>query len=411
MILAGIHATRPLQPVRSMRDFGRRATGFCLRWVLRRVDAQLCPPGRLPTRGIHRVLVVRPNHRLGNAVLVSPLLDEIEAIYPGAEIDMISAGCAARTLFSTRFHMRRVLALPRRIARHPFATMACLRQVRASSYDLAIDPCMTSHSGHLLLGMCRARYKVGFDSDTTFELLRKRDPGLPEHLAKRGVHALRRTLTGTTRTSWPSLDVRLAPIELQRGRHALDRILGDGADPCGRERPVIGVFANATGNKRLPEAWWGALVTHLKATRPDVRIVDVLAEHGSSQLPAATASFYTRDLRKLAAVLADMQAFVSGDCGVMHLAAAVGTPTLGLFLHANRAKYVPYGGCNGGLDVMVNDARGDSCGASMAHMSIMAWLRKVVAPDAGTEADAVMHLDAPSGAASTIRVSPAARSR
>ncbi|MEO5830044.1 MAG: hypothetical protein ABIQ36_05695, partial [Rhodanobacter sp.] len=51
--------------------------------MFRQVGGQMCEPGGLPTTGIHRVLVCRPNHRLGNSVLISALIAEIEALYPG----------------------------------------------------------------------------------------------------------------------------------------------------------------------------------------------------------------------------------------------------------------------------------------------------------------------------------------
>lgn len=379
MNVAATHVPRPAHSASSLRHAGRRLSEFCLHRILRRVDARLCPPGQLPRHGIHRVLVLRPNHRLGNAILVSPLLDEIEATWPGAEVDLVGAGEAAKTLYSARFQIRRVTCLPRRIVRHPLAAFACLRELRAARYDLAIDPCVASNTGHFLLGACKARYKVGFASSLAFDALREHDAGLPDHLGKRGVHALRTALGDAERASWPALDVRLTTNELQQGRHALERILGHAAGTHDH-RPVLGVFANATGNKRLPEAWWGALAAHLQAVRPDVRIVEILAEHGRSQLPVANASFYTRDLRKLAAVLANLQGFVSADCGVMHLAAAVDTPTLGLFVRGNRAKYTPYGDHNNGLDITMGNADGDDNGASVAHMSVMAWIRQVISP-------------------------------
>ncbi len=84
--------------------------------------------------------------------------------------------------------------------------------------------------------------------------------------------------------------------------------------------------------------------------RPDIVIVDVLAEHGASQLSGSFASFYTRDVRKLAAVIASMDGFISADCGVMHVAAASGTPTYELFSVTDEAKYAPYGRGSGGVD-------------------------------------------------------------
>lgn len=332
---------------------------------------RLCQPGELPVHGIHRVLVCRPNHRLGNMVLISPLLREIETLYPGAEIDIAGAGCAAQVLYGSRFQVRRIINFPRRAVHHPWLTAQLVHELRGNTYDLAIDPCTGSGSGRLALRICRARYKVGFP-----DLPAGGEPdgpwaAGPEHLAKRSVFLMRTAYAGTTATEWPTLDVQLSPDDLRHGACALANILGREGGEAGMH-PVIGIFGNATGPKRLPEHWWEAFTTALRAHRPDIRIVEVLAEHGRSQLPGVTASFYTRDLRKLASVLANMQGFVSADCGVMHLAAAVGTPTLGLFTQSNRNKYTPYGPRNEGIDVAP-----EADGTNTA-LDVMDWIDRAI---------------------------------
>ncbi|NUO71710.1 MAG: lipopolysaccharide heptosyltransferase family protein, partial [Frateuria sp.] len=98
------------------------------------------------------MLVCRPNHRLGNALLLSPLIQEVEALYPGAEIDIVGSD-AAVSLFADRFHVRRVFALPRRVARHVLFSAKILRNVRSGRYDLAIDACNGSQSGQLVLAL------------------------------------------------------------------------------------------------------------------------------------------------------------------------------------------------------------------------------------------------------------------
>lgn len=176
----------------------RRLVAGCFRRLLRSADAQLCEPGQLPVRGIHRVLVCRPNHRLGNTLLISPLLAEIEALYPGAEIDLVSAGCAAGNLFTRRFQIRTVYSLPRKIARHLWATIRLLRQVRSDTYDLAIDACNDSQSGRLLLAIVKARFKLGYPDEPSDRKSAWRDFPCPEHLAHRGVFLLRTAYAGTT---------------------------------------------------------------------------------------------------------------------------------------------------------------------------------------------------------------------
>jgi ADP-heptose:LPS heptosyltransferase len=342
-----------------MAEMRRRIVRCFTAGVLRVIDAALCPPGALPATGIHRILVCRPNHRLGNAILLSPLLQDIDTRFPGAEIDIVSAGTAAITLLATRFSVRSVMAFPRRTARHPWACLALIRQLRRNRYDLAIDACPNSYSGRLALGICRARYKIGFPLSTRVgDALRGYLDDCPPHMAKRAVHLLRTACAHSCMADWPALRIELHPGELERGRRALATLVE------GAGGPVIGIFSNATGIKRYPESWWADFVDALRAHRPDIRFVNVLAEHGRSQLPGVEAAFYSRDLRKLAAVLAGMDGFISADCGVMHLACAVQTPTLGLFVLPNHDKYGPYG--PGNMAIEANIERGGAAAADAA---------------------------------------------
>lgn len=329
------------------------------------VGGQLCEPGQLPTRGIHRVLICRPNHRLGNAVLISPLLAEVEALYPGAEIDLVSGGEAARMLFTNRFQVRQVFCLPRKIARHVWQTVALLRQLRRSSYDLAIDACHGSQSGRLLLGVVKARFKLGFpDARTNADSL-WHSLSWPDHLAHRSVFLLRTAYAGKVDRPCETLNLRLSEGERQQAGKALAAVLG-GTQPA-PGRPVVGIFANATGAKRYGETWWKEFVDALLASQPNLLIVDVVAEHGQAQLGGDFPSYYTRDLRRLASMIANMDGFISADCGVMHLAVASGTPTVGLFSVTSSSKYRPYGRSNTAIDT------GGMNAAQVAGM-VSAWL-------------------------------------
>lgn len=329
------------------------------------VGRQLCEPGQLPTRGIHRVLICRPNHRLGNAVLISPLLAEVEALYPGAEIDLVSGGEAARMLFTNRFQVRQVFCLPRKIARHVWQMIVLLRQLRRNSYDLAIDACHGSQSGRLLLGVVKARFKLGFpdaraNADSLWHSL-----SWPDHLAHRSVFLLRTAYAGKVDRPCETLNLRLSEGERQQAGKALAAVLG-GTQPA-PGRPVVGIFANATGAKRYGETWWEAFVDALLASQPNLLIVDVVAEHGQAQLGGDFPSYYTRDLRRLASMIANMDGFISADCGVMHLAVASGTPTVGLFSVTSSSKYRPYGRSNTAIDT------GGMSAAQVAGM-VSGWL-------------------------------------
>lgn len=346
---ASIQATTTGGKVRRWDALRHRVVNFCFGGLFRAVAETLCEPGQLPVRGIHRVLICRPNHRLGNAVLISALLAEVEALYPGAEIDLVSGGDAAQSLFGDRFLVRRVFSLPRKVARHLWSTIVLLRQLRSDSYDLAIDACNGSQSGRLLLAIVKARFKLGFPDASTRTGSAWQGWSCSEHMGQRSVFLLRAAYAGEVEGPCTPLNLRLSDTEVQQAKQALQAILHASHQPATR-RPVIGMFANATGAKRYGEDWWTRFVSALLVCQPDLLIVDLVAEHGRTQLGGNFASYYTRNLRRLASVIVNMDGFISADCGVMHLAAASGTPTLGLFSVTSSKKYGPYGPANAAID-------------------------------------------------------------
>ncbi len=357
-----------LKAVRARDAWRRQAVAGVLGRMFRRVGAVLLEPGGLPTTGIHRVLVCRPNHRLGNSVLISPLISEIAALYPGAEIDVLGSQ-ATKTLYAERFRVHKVFVLPQKIARHLWMSTRILLALRRCRYDLAIDACHGSQSGRIVLALSQARYKLGFpdpalNPDSAWHAL-----PWPNHLAHRGVFLLRKAYAGVTPSAYPPLNLEVTLGERCQAATVLTEICGN--VPKQREATVA-IFPNATGAKCYSEAWWTEFVDTFQLLCPRVALVDMLAAHGRSQLGSRLPPFYSQSLRRLAAMIACMDGFISADCGVMHLAAASGTPTLGLFSVTDPVKYAPYGGANAALDTRELDAVSAAAAAAQWFAGVMA---------------------------------------
>lgn len=330
-----------------MDRFGRRLVSRLFGRMFHRLGRKLCEPGKLPAEGIHRVLISRPNQRLGNTVLISALITEVEALYPGAEIDLVGSD-ATDAIYSSLFSVHRVFALPRRVVWHLWYAATVLHEIRSCRYDLAIDACNGSQSGKILLSLTRARFKLGFPDRGAARLSAWQAFSWPDHLAHRAVFLLRKAYAGRTRQAYPPLRVVLSSSEMDEARKMLACLCAtNGSLGAG---PVVGIFANATGAKCYGEGWWKDFLDAFQLLRPEVRIVELVAAHGRSSLGDRFVPFYTRNLRHLAAMVAAMDGFISADCGVMHLAVASGTPTLGLFSITDPAKYAPYGGGNMAID-------------------------------------------------------------
>ncbi|MEO8802322.1 MAG: glycosyltransferase family 9 protein [Rudaea sp.] len=175
----------------------------------------------------------------------------------------------------------------------------------------------------------------------------------PAHMAQWPVFLLRRALSPSTSTlddDYPILTIRLLQDERRWARHVLDALI-QGSDKS-FAKIVIGVFADATGAKCYDEGWWKRFLEGIRARHPDYAIVEIAPPDGRSRLSSRFPVFSSPSPREVAAVIANMNCFVSADCGVMHLASASDTPTIGLFCVTDLAKYGPYGPHNKAIDTI-----------------------------------------------------------
>lgn len=299
----------------------------------------------IPRKGIYRILVCRPNHRLGNTILLTPLISELERVYKGAEIDVISEGDIAREVFESFFSVKNVYGLPKRGFKHPVPFLGMLLKVRKTTYDLIVDPCVGSGFARALTKFFRGRYKLGFSDALEGSGLTHAVPKAVamRHMAQRPVNLLRAALAPgkSGGEAYPSLDIRLTDAERMQGRAAIRRLLSDSAQTV--TPPVVGIFANATGAKRYPASWWSEFIAAFREASPLSNIIELIPMHGHSMLGGAWRGYYSSDLRRMGAVMAGMDLVISADCGVMHLAVASKVPTVGMFCVTDVDVYSPYG--------------------------------------------------------------------
>lgn len=356
------------QPVPSfstgIEDLRRGVTARMMRGVFRSGNVG---GTRLPRTGIHRILVCRSVHTLGDSLTLTPLLAELADVYPGAEVDIVSRCPTADVLFKAFPNVRNVLRMPRHVAGHLVATARTLHAMRREHYDLVIDPDLQSQSGRLLVLSAHATFSLGYVGPRKSGTLTHgvAIPAGPRHKAVTPVYLLRSAVGEDPAVRpYPQPSLVLTDAELACGRGTLGRLASaEGDQPRGR-CPRIGIFANATRNKLLAGDWWEAFIEALRADVPRGRIVEILPAFGKSMLADRLPCFYSSDVRKMAAVIANLDAFASADCGVMHLAWATGTPTVGLFNVTDPAEWGPFGPRMGALPL------DDATPAEIAHRTV-----------------------------------------
>jgi ADP-heptose:LPS heptosyltransferase len=301
----------------------------------------------LPRDGIQRILLCRPNHRLGNLLFLTPLLTEIEACYPRATVDIVVAGGGMHALFSGFGNVGTVFELPRNGFHAPRRFGRVLRSVWREHYDLVIDPELRSRSTRFVVNLCSTTYRLGFIGAGNSARLTHGVPGstCPRHMAKRAAYLLRSAVHGTNPEPdgcYPELDVRLSPEERVWGANALAIVLQQ--DSSSPRQPIIAIFADATGAKRYAVSWWREFTLRLRDLVPQSRFLEVLPPHAAPDSTSEFPTYQSSNIRQVAAVIGSTSLFVSADCGVMHLASASGMPLVfGLFSVTDESLYRPFG--------------------------------------------------------------------
>lgn len=289
--------------------------------------------GTLPAESVRRILLIRPNHRLGNLLLITPMIQELMHLFPHARIDVFAKGGVAPILFQSYAAIDDVILLPRKPFKALFQYARVWLSLRRKRYDLVVNVAPDSSSGRLATRFVRSDVK--WYGDVAMEM-KETWPG-GRHIARYPVFGLRRflNLPDVTSTAVPCLNIGVTQEEFDRGRVLLEAI----AEPS---RPTICLFTFATGEKCYPPQWWEDFHARLQTAYPGYNIVELLPVENVSQLSFKIPHYYSKEPREIAGFIANTDIFIGADSGMMHLASASQTPTIGLFRRINPLIYAPY---------------------------------------------------------------------
>lgn len=257
--------------------------------------------------------------RIGDAVLSTALLAHLLERHPGARVT-IACGPAARPLFAAVPGLERVIVMAkRRFSGHWFALWA---SVLGTRWDVAVD----------LRG-----------SVTTSFLLRGR--AIVDRKPFPRIHRVRELAALAGVDDLPAPRIWLAPAHRARAAALLPGdapVLAVGpAANWGAKTWPIGRFVELVGRLTAPGgSLAGARVLVASAPSEREQVAPLLAAIPPGRLVDMTTG---ADLLDVAACLERARLFVGNDSGLMHMAAAAGAPTLGLFGPSSEQRYGPWG--------------------------------------------------------------------
>ena len=257
--------------------------------------------------------------RIGDAVLSTGLLAHLIERHPGARLT-IAAGPVAGPLFESVPGLERLAVMEKR--RWSLHWLPFYAAVATRRWDLVVDL-----RGSVLAWLLRTGER---------RVMAKGD---------RGEHRVRQLGRLFDLDPPPSPQLWTAPHH-ERMANALI--------PAGGPVLAIGPAANWRGKQWRAERF-AELALRLTATNgplPGTRVAVLAAHHEREQAePLLRAIPHeqridlvgTVDLLTAAAVLRRCALFIGNDTGLMHIAAAAGTPTLGLFGPSPVSQYSPWG--------------------------------------------------------------------
>ena len=114
-----------------------------------------------------KILLVRPNFRLGNSILAIPSVHLFRKNYPTARIDFVGSP-VSKALFAN-LPIDKHYQVARGFPESSWAYSALLKKLRRENYDLAVEvSCSQSALGAFVVGLSGARFKVGKEGKWDF---------------------------------------------------------------------------------------------------------------------------------------------------------------------------------------------------------------------------------------------------
>lgn len=308
---------------------------------------------------IRRILVIRPDH-LGDLLLTTPALQVLRAGFPDAEITLMvspeSAEVAQRQSTVDRVAEARFPGFERsdrlgKVGRYG-ALAALARRLRRERFDLAVIARPDFWWGAWLVAAAGIPRRLGYGlPDMLPFLTHPVEPAGRRHAAVDALHLAAAAARAWAHTqpdpeAWrpgsPALSFPVRPADRRAAAALLDE-----AGLTGRDEYVALHVGSGAAVKRWPIASWIALA---RCVRERLGCQVVLCGGSGDEADvrrAASAGFPAVStpptFGALGALLQRAIAVVGADSGAMHLAVALGRPTVTLFGPADPAVYGPWG--------------------------------------------------------------------
>jgi heptosyltransferase-2 len=299
----------------------------------------------LPKEGIGRILI-RGTNWIGDVVMTLPAVAEVREAYPGARISILVKPWVA-DLLRISPDVDEVLVYERPGVHEGFrGFLRLVRELKAGKFDMAIL-LQNAIEAAIIAWLARIPVRAGYSTDARGFLL--------THAVKRSDDILRGHQTRYYLEMLKALgleagreDVRLAIGEEEKALS--ERILKQrGVAP---ESLLIGIAPGAAygpAKRWYPERFATVADRLIERFSAKVLLFGSAGDHGVARKVQEKAGNTLVDLtgettlREAISLIARCRLFVSNDSGLMHVAGALGIPTVAIFGSTNPLTTSPVG--------------------------------------------------------------------
>lgn len=301
-----------------------------------------------------RILLIRPDH-LGDILLTTPAIETLREAHPNAEIHALVGPWSAEIL-ANYTAIDNILTLPfpgfsrspNPGLRFPYQlALRSARHLRLVGYSDAVIFRPDHWWGAMLAFLAGIPRRIGYDLPDVAPFLTDALPHEHQHVVRQNFRLIK-TWTG---------DIDEAQVQLRFDTSEPDRAYINGYLEewgIGTDEKIVCIHpGSGTWVKRWTDTAWAkvadVLSDQLNATviftggDHEMQIVDSIVSHMEKD---ACVMVGDTQVQQLAALFERAEVVLGPDSGPLHLAVAVGTPTVTLFGPADPVEFGPWGSRN-----------------------------------------------------------------
>jgi lipopolysaccharide heptosyltransferase III len=278
-------------------------------------------------KSFKRVLVFRLDNKLGNAILLLPLIQSIKSSNPELKIDVMYS-LNYSEIFENHPDIHATISYDQKyLLKNPLRYLSLIKQLRKNKYDVVFSSTNSnsfSVSQALFAGFLKSNFTIGFNWKESAEIYSA-------------------VVKGNTEIHYSQAQVDLWRYFDENAKFENPRIYftPEKSQESGKEKVLF--WFGATSNKILPKELFEDILLFLNEN--DIKYKLAAGPHDEHLLKTYTSikkedvMFLKGSLKETAKFLKQYKIIIMPDTGPMHLAVALGIPTVQAFINSDPVWY------------------------------------------------------------------------